>query len=247
MYYSISFANSPGLFNNATLDYMVKNTWEDWHLVPSSRPVINPPTPKTTYVDIPGGDGVIDLSTTLTGYPTYNNREGSWEFIVINDYGKWKDRFSDIVNYLHGKRRAIILEEDPNYYYMGRFSVSNWTSNSDGSGSRVTIDYNLSPYKVNRTIPGITEFTQADGVYDMSDRIGTMPTSPTFTVTGSSMTFYYYNVGQNGNYKSVLVPVGTDIVRNDIKLYKIDPVNDKVRIYVEGEGTLSVKWEEGWL
>lgn len=56
-----------------------KNTWDDWHIVPSSRPVIKPPTKKTNYLDIPGADGNLDLSEALTGYPVYNNREGSIE------------------------------------------------------------------------------------------------------------------------------------------------------------------------
>ena len=63
-----------------------KNTWDDWKLVPSNRPVIDPPTQKTNYIDIPGADGSLDISTALTGYPVYNDRVGSIEFIVMNDY-----------------------------------------------------------------------------------------------------------------------------------------------------------------
>ena len=37
-----------------------KNTWDDWYLIPSSRPVVNPPKPKTKYIDIPGADGHLD-------------------------------------------------------------------------------------------------------------------------------------------------------------------------------------------
>ena len=44
-----------------------KNTWDDWHLIPKSRPLVNPPSVKTNVVDIPGGDGALDLSTALSG------------------------------------------------------------------------------------------------------------------------------------------------------------------------------------
>ena len=57
-----------------------KNTWDDWRLVPASRPLFNPPAQKVKTLDIPGGDGVIDLSQALTGYPVYQNRTGSIEF-----------------------------------------------------------------------------------------------------------------------------------------------------------------------
>ena len=72
--YSITFTNGNGS----------KNTWTDWMLIPTSRPVANPPEMKTHYVDIPGRNGTIDLSTFLTGEPSYENRVGTWEFIVCN-------------------------------------------------------------------------------------------------------------------------------------------------------------------
>ena len=46
---------------------------DDWRLVPASRPVFNPPAQKVKTLEIPGGDGVIDLSQSLTGYPVYQN------------------------------------------------------------------------------------------------------------------------------------------------------------------------------
>ena len=39
-----------------------KNTWDDWHLIPATRPLFNPPTVKENMVNIPGGDGVLDLT-----------------------------------------------------------------------------------------------------------------------------------------------------------------------------------------
>ncbi len=72
--YSITFNNDNGL----------KNTWTDWQLIPKARLVANPPEMKTHYVDIPGRNGSIDLTTFLTGEPAYENRTGTWEFIVCN-------------------------------------------------------------------------------------------------------------------------------------------------------------------
>jgi hypothetical protein len=140
MYHSVTFGE--------------KNTWDDWHIVPSTRPVFAPPSVKTKTVDIPGGDGLIDLSESLTGYPVYNNREGSMEFIVVNnsydivdDQYAWYDVYSTIMDYLHGQQLIARLEDDKNYFYRGRFSVSDWKS--DKSYSTITIDYNVEPYKWN--------------------------------------------------------------------------------------------------
>ena len=78
-----------------------KNTWDDWHLIPTTRPLFNPPTVKTNIIDIPGGDGVLDLTTALAGRPTYNNRTGSWTFIVQNGFKDWTALYSEIMVYLH--------------------------------------------------------------------------------------------------------------------------------------------------
>lgn len=121
------------------------NTWDDWHLIPSTRPVVNPPGVKTNFIDIPGGNGSIDATEALTGYPTFENRTGSWEFYVANDYKPWEIIYSDIMNYLHGRRRKAVLEDDLGFYYEGRFSIDEWKS--DKICSVITIDYNVYPYK----------------------------------------------------------------------------------------------------
>lgn len=121
------------------------NTWDDWHLIPSSRPVVNPPEVKTYYVDIAGANGSIDLTESLTGYPLYKNRTGSWEFYVANDYWSWDVAYSTIMNYLHGRTKKIVLEDDPSFYYEGRLSVNEWQSNK--VCSTIVIDYDVYPYK----------------------------------------------------------------------------------------------------
>lgn len=122
-----------------------KNTWDDWHLVPSSRPLFNAPTVKTSIIDLPGGDGAIDLTEVLAGRPTYNRRTGSWDFYVMNGYVDWQDLYSEIMVYLQGKEFRAILDDDPGYYYIGRFSVNQWRS--EPNWSRIVIDYNVDPYK----------------------------------------------------------------------------------------------------
>lgn len=128
-----------------------KNTWADWYLIPSSRPVFNPPEPKTKFVDIPGADWHIDMSEVLTGDIAYNPRQGSLEFIVDNgqlsDYkaDRWHVLYSEILDYLHGRILQATLEDDPLYYYEGRFSLNEWKS--DPHNSKITVDYVVSPYK----------------------------------------------------------------------------------------------------
>lgn len=131
MYHSITFGE--------------KNTWDDWHLIPASRPRFEPPPVKSSFIDIPGGDGSLDLSTALTGQIHYNNRTGKLSFIVANDYKDWTALYTEIMMYLHGRKMRAVLEDDPGFYYEGRFAVNTWESNAQYS--TIVINYNVSPYK----------------------------------------------------------------------------------------------------
>ena len=62
-----------------------KNTWDDWKMIPSSQPVVAPPVEKVVSVDVPERDGTTYLSNSLTGYPVFKSREGTWEFYLDTD------------------------------------------------------------------------------------------------------------------------------------------------------------------
>lgn len=138
MYHSIAFIDASSGIE--------KNTWEDWYLIPTSRPVFNPPAVQTEYVDLPSFDGSIDLTETLTGAPNYIYREGSFEFIVENGHEPWQILYSKILDFLHGRYLKAILEDDPSYYYEGRFFVTEWKS--DVHWSYITIGYSVKPNKI---------------------------------------------------------------------------------------------------
>lgn len=142
MYYSIDF----GDFDTNGDFVSQANTWEDWHLIPSSRPTIVTPQPKTNFVKIPGRQGTLDLSNYLHGdRPIYGIRTGSIEFYVMNGYENWMDIRRKMATVLHGKRIKMVLEDEPDYYYEGRFKFSQW--NSEPNFSKVSIEYQLNPFK----------------------------------------------------------------------------------------------------
>lgn len=121
-----------------------KHTWKDWRLVPTSRPVIAPPDVKENYIDISGADGYIDMTESLTGDVKYKNRTGSIEFLVENKES-WELVYSNILDYLHGQKKKMILDDDQGYYYIGRFSINEWKS--EKFKSKIVINYNTDPYK----------------------------------------------------------------------------------------------------
>ena len=125
------------------------NTYDNWHIVATKRPSVVPPKPKTDYVEIPGRSGALDYTDALTGETVYGNREGSWEFVVLNGYREWNVLYNYLLSYLHGKRFKVCLEDDPDYTYEGRLSINEWRS--DPHNSYIVIDYVLDPHKAYST------------------------------------------------------------------------------------------------
>ena len=129
-----------------------KNTYTEWGIVPTSRPVVAMPEVKTTYVDLPGSHGVLDYTTLLLGEAPLGQREGSWEF-VCKPGAEWVSVYESIANFIHGERLPIILEDDPDHIYIGRLALNEWKSDKDRS--IITIDYNIDPFKFNtETVEG---------------------------------------------------------------------------------------------
>lgn len=87
---------------------------------------LSPPEPKTYTVDIPGGDGVIDLTSALTGDVAYSNRSQSFTFMVV-DPDSFERVKTDVSNFLHGKSFDYQMTMDPGYTYHGRFSVTEYS------------------------------------------------------------------------------------------------------------------------
>ena len=194
MYHSITFGN--------------KNTWDDWHMAPSSRPAISPPAVRTNYVDVPGANGQIDFTEALRGFPTYKSREGSIEFIVLHEYwNSWVDTYHTIMSYLHGKKMQMILEDDPDYYYEGRFSVNNWKS--DPNYSKITIDYTLDPFKFENLVT--TKTSTGAAISIPGSQIGDMPICPVISTNKSGISYQFSNPNISRIVESTeITPVGEE-------------------------------------
>lgn len=224
-----------------------KNSWKDWHLIPSSRPVFVMPEVKTNFVDLPGTDSGIDLSEAVSGYPVYKNRNGSFKFVVDPDWKNWPTAYSEIASYLHGKRLRAILTDDPTYFYEGRFWISAWDSGN--AVTSITINYDVEPYK--RNVIGTLDewiwdsFNFETGViqnYKLVSVNGSLNltilgsarrVSPIFTVT-ADMTLTF-------NGATYPIKKGTS------KIYGVTFGDGENVVTVTGNGTISIDYRGGSL
>ena len=228
-----------------------KNTWADWYLIPSSRPVFNPPRPKTKFVDVPGADWHIDMSTVLTGDIAYEARQGSLEFIVDNGHKDWFDLYSEIMDYLHGKLLKATLEDEPVYYYEGRFSVNEWKS--EPHNSKIVIDYNVAPYKY-EMFSSLENwewdtFNFETGIIREYKDLR-VDGSLKFTIVGRRMSVIPSFIVKSDNGKGLKVTFnGTtyDIPDGTSRIVNIKTVSGENTLEFTGNGTVSIEYRGGRL
>jgi len=114
------------------------HSFRDYHLLPTSAPMITPPEVQTFYVNVAGADGSLDLTEVLTGYVNYGDRKGEFNFQIYGDRSDWYNVYNEIVHDLHGKRADVILDEDAQYYYKGRLTVGNPTFGKHTANIKIT-------------------------------------------------------------------------------------------------------------
>ena len=118
-------------------------------LVMLDSSTFSPPDVKTYTVDIPGGNGVIDLTEALTGDVAYERREQEMEFAYEED-GDWMDTLRKVQGFLHGRAYDYQLSFDPGYTYHGRFAVTSTTHVGKWGESvgHIVVKVAADPYKL---------------------------------------------------------------------------------------------------
>ena len=102
-----------------------KHSYWEYGLITASAPVVSPPKPKTKIVEIPGADGALDLTESLTGEVHYEMRTITCKFKLMGYLEKQNAISDKVFNALHGKRfDQIVLDTDETYYYTGRAAVT---------------------------------------------------------------------------------------------------------------------------
>ena len=168
------------------------HSYDDFNLILAQK-TIGTPSPKTETIDIPGGDGVLDL-TEFFGEVKYNNRPLSFEFSTKVPQAEFMNLFSKVQNAIHGQKMRIVLDEDSEWYYIGRITVSEWKA--DKNIGKLTIDCDCEPYKskLENTVVTVEVSGATSVILTNSKKI----VVPTITITGEvELTFgtNFYTLG----------------------------------------------------
>ena len=225
-----------------------RSTWTDWKLIPTSRLSVNPPEPKYNFIDVPGTSREIDLTDAVAGHVNYGPRTGSWEFVIVDPDVVWYELYSEIMEFIQGKRCRVVLRPDMDYYYEGRLYVNEFKSNPDNS--TIVIDYHFGPFKydynddLDQLENWITQLnyidnqqTQAEFELEAGGASHTLdvdvfaPTVPRFVISGGPVQLLV----SSDNWKGVgtyTIPTGGDYTNENI-------------VMMNGPGSLTFYVESG--
>lgn len=124
-------------------------TYDDLGLVIVGTPKLEPPEVKTDMVEIPGGDGSIDLSE-FSGDVRYGDRVMEFQMLLTaqdpDGIEREKTRLSRM---FHGQRADFQLSWDPGYTYTGRAIFGEYPNVY--RHSILTLSITAEPYKYGGT------------------------------------------------------------------------------------------------
>lgn len=250
-YYQMhEYVNSSGAISEIpahTLQFYSENDgigiWDDWGLIPASVPMVKLPEVYSKTIEIPGTNNTIDLSNVLLGFPTYKRRTGSWSFYVDLTHGRasgdyrgltWDPMmlYTEMATYLHGQvRNVILLDDDPDYYYTGKFKVGEMKR---GKGfPQISIDYDLEPYKTLRWT------TCSDWLWDPFDFLyGEITKGSFYNIPVNITPPTGYTIPDNVSYTTEGTP--QTHIYYDQKLAGIGPVFPKIIVSQQGETPMTM-------
>lgn len=164
------------------------------------------PEYKEYVVDIPGGNGSIDLSE-FSGDVSYKNRTQKFNLyfakqISQREYETYKTKMA---RFFHGRKLSYWVTVDPNFIYTGRFKLTDSTERTEAKYPHISLEVNANPFKVLKESP-ITWYINAAGGILIDLPCGRKRTRPTIEVKQESVV--------NFNGDSWTIPAGTSIIKD---------------------------------
>lgn len=206
------------------------HTLNDWHLALGNNNYIGDPEIETTYIEIPGRDGLLDASEVLTGRRVYKKRSLAFSLGGKRDRLNWDSIISTWRNEINGRIVQITIDNDPQYYWRGRAYVQGFDRFRELGTFTLEIP-TADPYKYSHEtsaepwkwdpfnfLTGVITYIGAitiNGTRTVTIPHGYMPTCPEFVVSNKTGTLTVANGGTSyelstGSNKIPSIYVGGD-------------------------------------
>lgn len=210
------------------VQFGIYHSYRDLQMILSEKEIGAPPV-KKDKMDVPGGDGELDL-TEFFGEPKYSNATHKFTFTTIE-----KDlltQYAKVKNALHGKKARIVLDADPAYYYMGRCEVDKF-HDEHGVG-KIVVTCDCEPYKY--ALAKTVVYQAVDGVADvllLNSRKRAVPEVRIETDSSLNIVFGGSNIW--------------DLASGTYTLPELELVEGENVVTVTGTGAITFTWQEATL
>ena len=175
------------------------NTLTQYGLALLDEVSVGAPEQKTEYIDVPGGNGQLDLSTALTGgQPVFYNREISFSLLFLKAVtgrqlteAGYDTLYWDIVNTFHGKICTLAFPWDTTKTFSGRISVGQKSGRTGMWTIPITMDAEPLRQSATETTTAKSVGTSNTSVSVTNNGMAVVP-----TLTSTRATTITYNGGQ---------------------------------------------------
>lgn len=141
------------------------HSYNNFNLVLNSKEIASP-SPKIEKIEIPGADGELDF-TEFFGEVKYQNRKLIFNFTLLDTPSNFLTAFSNIQNAIHGKKLHVTLDDDPNFYYVGRCAVDKWKA--DKNIGKITVEADCEPYKYKNAVTTVSRSITSSGTISLTN------------------------------------------------------------------------------
>lgn len=189
--------------------------------------VIGSPAAKVSTVEVPGSDITLDFTEAFGGVH-YKNRTITLTFLSLEPWDDQMAQDSTVKNALHGRKMNIAFDDDPDYYYVGRIDVGDWTYYRGAGKVVIKIDAEPYKYKARETV------RSSSGNETISLRNSRMPVVP-YVSTDAEVTLAWTG-------HSVTISSGNDQIIPQLVLEQ-----GVTAVTITGAANVSFRYREGSL
>ena len=200
------------------------HSWNDWGIL-RVNVENDPPEIQRYTIEVPGRNGLLDLTPSLTNKVCYGPRNIICTFQVKS--GGWTALLSRIMNEVHGRTLNVYDDLDPDHYWRGICSYDSFASDEKTGTLVLTCQADPYKYQVNETVETLTG---SGTLVCENDR---MEVIPEITVTEET-TIVFGTV-------SATLAAGTH------KVADIEFTEGDYELEITGSGTTTIRYRQGRL
>ena len=126
------------------------HTLDTWSLALGNNNYIGDPEMETTYIKVPGRNGLIDATEAVSGRRVFRKRQLAFELGGKHDRLDWDGVISAFRNNIEGRVCRLTLDNDRSHYWRGRVYIQDFDRFRDLGTFTLAVPM-ADPYKYSNT------------------------------------------------------------------------------------------------